>query len=119
MLHPDRKGRPEPNLVSNVQRKEDGKRNIGCEEIGDAPLALGEDLETVGKCEKYDRAQDKVGKVRLQGCAVWELMEHAVVDHGFAEAQIGDHDDNPGDETRNGRNVGEPEEDLLSGVGNI
>lgn len=46
-------------------------------------------------------------------------MQQVVEDEGAAETQISDHDNNPGNKTRDGRDIGEPGEDLGTRVGDV
>jgi len=46
-------------------------------------------------------------------------VQEAVVLKCFAEAEVGDHDDNPGDEAGYGGDIHEPVEDGGAGVGDV
>jgi len=105
--------------MPKVQHHKDRNRNIRRQKVRNGPIRLYKDLKPVGEREKRHDAEDEVCEVRLERCAVGKFGEHVVEDHGFAEADVGDHDDDPGDEARDGGDVGEPGEDLGAGAGYV
>lgn len=119
MLYTDRKRRPEPNLVAKVENQEDRKGNVRGKEVRNGPPALGEDLKAVGEGEERNHTKDGISKVWLERSLVRQLGKHVVVGHGFAEADVCDHDNDPGDETGDGGDVGEPSENLRSGARHV
>ena len=44
----------------------------------------------------------------MEGCAEGQSVKHIVENHCFAEADVSDKDDDPGDEARDGGDVGKP-----------
>ena len=105
--------------MAKIEDEENGQGNICGEEVGNVPIRRHKDLKAVGEGEQRDDEEGKVSEVWLEQCAVRQGMKNAVEDHSFAEADVGDHDDDPGDEAGNGGDVGEPEEDLGAGVGDV
>lgn len=99
---PDAEGCSLPDLVTKIKRKEDGQCDVGSEEVAHVPVVTDEDLETIGEGEDRNNEERSIGAVRLQGCLVRQLSPKIVKKDGFAEAKIGDHDDNPSKEARNG-----------------
>jgi hypothetical protein len=71
-----------------------------------------EDLETIGEGEECEDEQHGVRSVRLKLGLVRNGREEILKLHSLAEAEVGDHNDDPSDEAGDGGDVGEPSEDL-------
>ena len=119
LFYGNRKRGAEIHLVSKVQRQEDRERDVRGEEIRDIEGARPKHLETVCQGEDGDNEQHKVRCVWLQRRSVGQRVKLAMVDKCLAEAEIGDHDDDPGDEAGDGGDVHEPVEDCGASVGDV
>jgi len=110
---------PKPNLVPRIQHQENGKCNVRREEITNRPFRGEKDLEAIGEGKQANDAKREVAKVGLERGPEWEGVEEVAEDEGLAEADVGDHYDDPGDEAGDGGDVAEPGEDLSARVGHI
>lgn len=109
--------RPVNNLVSSIQQEEGGNRDIGCQEALVVPGR--ENVEAVGESQEADEKQDEPGGVRLEWRPEGQSSEQVLIDQGLAEAQIGDHDNDPADVARDRGQVHEPSENLCGALGNV
>lgn len=110
LINRNRPARAEPGLVSEVQHQEDGDGDVGGQEVAHVPVVPDEDLEPVGQGQQEEEAHHEVGGIGLEPRAVGELLKHVVKDHGLAEAEVGDEDDDPGNVPGDGGDVHEPPE---------
>ena len=83
--------------MTEVQEQEDGNGNVGCQEIRN--IEFGKDTKAVGDCQERDNNQNNPDEVRLELCAVRQLIEHIVVNHGLAETNVRDHNNDPSDKS--------------------
>lgn len=81
--------------MTEVQNKEDGNGDVGSQEVGDVPVLGEEHLEAVGQGEQSDEEENNPGQVRLEWSLEGELLEEVVVNHGLAEADVSDENDDP------------------------
>ena len=119
ILRLDEPPRSKPELVTEIQDEKDRQRDIRREEVTRGEFIWPECLEAVGEREEGDDEEDKVGEVGLEARLVGDDVEHVVVDEGGAEAEVGYHYDDPGDEAGDGGDVDEPVEDCCAGVGDV
>ena len=105
--------------MSDVQHQEDGQRDVRGEEVRHVELARPKDLEAVGDGQERHDDKHNVCRVWLEWRAVWEGVQQAVVLERGAEAQVCDHDDDPGDEARDCADVDEPVEHRGARVGHV
>lgn len=105
MLNLDSERGAEIRLVTKIQGQENRECDVGSQEVGDGPVLGDKDLKAVCEGEEGHDTEDKVGEIWLERSAVGESFEEVVPDHGFAEADVGNHDDDPGDEAGDGGDV--------------
>ncbi|SPQ18434.1 b29f935e-0d0f-448a-93c7-e4b30d5efc30 [Thermothielavioides terrestris] len=103
--------RAEPQLVPQVQQQKGRDRDVRGQKVLIVPPAGREHLEPVGERQQDDDGQRGPRGVRLRDGAERQGVQQALDGQRGTEAQVGHHDDDPGDEARNGRHVGEPAED--------
>lgn len=111
--------RREIHFVAQKERKEDRNRDVRRQKVCDIPLRWKENLEAVREREDDQQKEDKVRPVWLEWRAERQRGEQVVEGHRFAEAKVCGQRDDPGDESRDCADVGEPTEHACAVVGHI
>lgn len=108
---------PLDELVAEEEAREDRDVDVGREEGLGAELAGEEGVVAVGDGHEEAEADGEVRQVRLQrGPVVQAVAGDAVVLEALVEAHVDGAGRGPHDQRRHGRQVREPEEDLLAAV---
>lgn len=105
--------------MAEIEDQEDGKSDVSSNKVLDVPVTSEEDGEAIGESEKGDDGHNEPGSIRLERGLVRQSLKHVVEDHGLAEADVGDENNNPGNVARDGADVHEPVEDSSTRVGDV